>query len=150
MAYKDPNSGTQRRIATRTKDTLSPKMLDRRNRFIQGLLQGMSKKAAAEFSGVKPCTSHREGCEMFNEPYVQEEFRRLREAMSEEELLTRKELLLNVKGIAFDDYEKGSSRVAASTMLAKFMGWEKSEDPPEAPPTCIMLIAGTPPPKKKR
>jgi phage terminase small subunit len=103
---------------------MSPDMLERRDRFVDGLILGMSKYQAAIYAGAPPRSAHKEGSNLYCEPYVQERFRTLREAIEEENLITRKELLLNVKSIAFDDREQGGARVGASSLLAKVMGYE--------------------------
>lgn len=121
---KDPNSANQKRLARRTKENMTPEMLARRDRFVDGLLMGMSKYQAAIYAGVPPRSASKEGSSLYCEPYVQEQFRALREAIEEEKLLTRKELILNVKSIAFDDREQGGARVGASSLLAKIMGYE--------------------------
>lgn len=121
---KNPNSANQKRLARRTKENMTPEMLERRDRFVDGLLMGMSKYQAAIYAGVPPRSARKEGCNLYCEPYVQERFKELREAIEEEKLLTRKELILNVKSIAFDDREQGGARVGASSLLAKIMGYE--------------------------
>lgn len=121
---KRPDSANQKRLARRTKENLTPEMLERRERFVDGLLKGMSKRDAAVYAGVPPRSAHKEGCNLFCEPYVQERFAELREAIDEQKLLTRKELILNVKSIAFDEREPAGARVGASSLLAKVMGFE--------------------------
>ena len=121
---KRANSANQQRLARRTKENMSPEMLERRDRFVDALILGMSKYQAAIYAGVPPRSAHKEGCNLFCEPYVQERFKELREAIDEANLLTRKELILNVKSIAFDDREQGGARVGASSLLAKVMGYE--------------------------
>lgn len=121
---KRADSANQKRLARRTKENMTPDMLERRDRFVDGLLKGMSKYQAALYAGVPERSARKEGCNLYCEPYVQERFRELREAAEEEELITRKELILNVKSIAFDDREQGGARVGASSLLAKIMGYE--------------------------
>lgn len=119
----DPNSKTQKRIASRTRENMRPEMLERRDKFVEALLRGSSKREAAIYSGVPARSAYKEGASMYREPYVQERFNELRELMEEEQLITRKELLLNVKSIAFDEEHKGSDRVSASSLLSQIMGW---------------------------
>jgi len=66
----------------------------------------------------------KEASRMLAEPYVHETFRKLRESMSEEDLLTKKELSLNVKGIAFSAFINANARVQASALLARLFGFE--------------------------
>lgn len=119
----DPNSKTQKRIAGRTREGMKPEMFERRDKFVEGMLRGMSKYEAARFAGVPERSAHKEASTMYREPYVQERFKELRELMEEDQLITRKELLLNVKSIAFDEAHKGSDRVSASSLLSQIMGW---------------------------
>lgn len=121
---KSADSANQKRLARRTKENMSPEMLERRDRYVDALIMGMPKYQAAIYAGVPPRSANKEGSNLFCEPYVQERFRTLREAIEEENLITRKELILNVKSIAFDDREQGGARVGASSLLAKVMGYE--------------------------
>lgn len=121
---KRANSANQQRLARRTKENLTPDMLERRDRFVDALLDGMPKYQAAIYAGVPPRSANKEGSNLYCEPYVQERFKELREAIDEAKLITRKELILNVKSIAFDDREQGGARVGASSLLAKIMGYE--------------------------
>lgn len=124
---KDPNSANQQRLARRTLENLSPAMRRRRDDYVDGLLMGLSKYRAAIYAGVPPRSAHKEGSNLWCEPYVQDRFRELREKIDEDQLLTRKELILNVKSIAFDDGEQGGPRVSASALLAKIMGYEAAQ-----------------------
>lgn len=121
---KRADSANQKRLAGRTKEKMSTEMLARRDKFVDALIMGMPKYQAAMYAGVPARSAHKEGCNLFCEPYVQERFRELREAIDEALLLSRKELILNVKSIAFDDREQGGARVGASGLLAKIMGYE--------------------------
>lgn len=121
---KRADSNNQKRLARRTKENLTPEMLERRDKFVDALIMGMPKYQAAIYVGVPPRSANKEGSNLWCEPYVQERFKELREAIDEANLLTRKELILNVKSIAFDDREQGGARVGASGLLAKIMGYE--------------------------
>lgn len=121
---KDPNSGNQRRLAKRTAENMAPSMFERRDKFIDALLRGETKYKAALAAGCQVRSAHKEASHMWNEPYVQERFMALREAIEENKLVTRKELILNAKSIAFDDEEQGSARVNASTHIAKMLGYD--------------------------
>ena len=120
---KRADSANQKRLARRTKENMTPGMLGRRDLFVDALLRGMSKYHAAIYAGVPSRSAKKEGCNLYCEPYVLEHFQKLREALEEENLITRKELILNVKSIAFDDREQGGARVGASSLLAKVMGY---------------------------
>ena len=80
---KSANSANQKRLARRTKENMSPEMLERRDRYVDALIMGMSKYQAAIYAGVPPRSANKEGSNLFCEPYVQERFRTLREAIEE-------------------------------------------------------------------
>lgn len=118
--------------------------MEQRNKFIEGLLLGMTKKSAAIYCGFAPSTAPAMGSRMFFEPYVQERLKVLREQMDESDILTKKELILNVKSIAFDDAQRGPQRVAACSLLAKIFGWERANVEvlqEEGKPTTIILTS---------
>ena len=121
---KDPNSEEQRWIARRTRSNLPPAQLHRRDAFIRGLLSGLPKYKAAIAAGVPARSAHKQASIMWAEPYVQEVYCELREALDENELVTRKELLLVAKTIMHDEGENGGSRVSAMSLIAKVMGYE--------------------------
>jgi len=99
-------------------------MLERRDLYIDGLMRGFTKYQAALYAGVPARSARKEGSNLYCEPYVQERFWALREAVEEGQLITRKELILNAKSIAFDDRAQDGARVGASVFLAKVMGYE--------------------------
>lgn len=100
--------------------------MEKRNKFIEGLLLGLPKNKAALYCGFSPSTCAAMGSRMFMEPYVQERLKILREKMEEDDIISKKELLLNVKSIGFDDAQRGPQRVAACALIAKMMGWERA------------------------
>lgn len=121
---KDPNSANQKRLANRTKENMAPQMLERRHLFVEAILRGATRKSAALYAGVPTRSAAKEGSNLYNEPYVQELLTELREAMEEEQLLTRKELILEAKSIFMDEGQQGGARVGAGSLLAKVMGYE--------------------------
>lgn len=120
----DPNSGTSRKLAHRTIENITPTMMARRDKYIEALLLGMGKTEAALYAGCTKKTAVREGSCLWREPYVQQRFRELRELLTEEQLLTKSELVLNVKSIAFSERVHALARVSASQLLAKIMNFE--------------------------
>jgi hypothetical protein len=122
----DPNSKTQKKLARRTAAGLQLGMKKRRDEYVKGLLMGFSRTEAAVYAGVPRRSAPRVGSELFWEPYVQEQFKLLREAIEEEELCSKKELLLNVKGLSFDPRNRALARVAASNLLAEMLGYKKA------------------------
>lgn len=142
---KSPDSKNQQRLALRTKDKMTPAMIAKRDLYIEGLLLGLPKYQAAIYSGTPARSAHKEGSNMFCEPYVQERFRELRQAMEEDQLLDRKELILNVKSIAFDSNEQSGPRVSACSLLTKLFDWEpKPVSPLFDLPLTINLVAKLP------
>lgn len=111
----------------RTNENINPEIVETRDKFVRGRLMGMTKKAAAVYAGCPVRSAAKRGTELSNEPYVIDQFKKLREAMEEEELLSRKELILNVKSIAFDETGIAGPRVSASSLLSDVMGWKKSK-----------------------
>lgn len=120
----NPNSFTSQKLALRTEDSITPSMMARRDRYVDGLLAGMNKTDAALYAGFAPSVARREGSTLFREPYVMQRFTELREKLTNDQLLTRAELIINVKSIAFNDRVNALSRIAASQLLAKVMGYE--------------------------
>jgi phage terminase small subunit len=123
-------SPTYARLLQRTSETLNPEELVVRDRFVDALLQGCTKREAAiragfcEANGFSEQMANKRGWEMYREAYVQDQLRQLREALEEDKLLSRKELLLNLKEIAFDGRVMGVTRVMASQGLAKICGYD--------------------------
>lgn len=118
--------------------------MEQRNKFIEGLLLGMTKKDAALYCGFGASTAAAMGSRMFFEPYVQQRLKLLREEMDESDLLTKKELILNVKSIAFNEGQRGPQRVAACALLAKIFGWERANvevHQEDGKPTTIVLTS---------
>ena len=97
-----------------------------RERFIEGLLMGIGAwYKAAMYAGISRVATAKKTASMWmQEPYVRERLAELREAMDEAKLITKKELLLNVKSIAFDQDEAGKTRIAGSNLIADLMGWK--------------------------
>ena len=127
----NPDSASSRRIAKRTADRMTPAMKQRRDLYIEGLLMGYTRFTAAIHAGIPKRSAAKEGSQMFHEPYVQQKFRELREACEEEQLVTRKEVILGLKQEAtnHDDPEsKHASRVTAWCNLAKICGFSKPEE----------------------
>jgi hypothetical protein len=95
-----------------------------RNKFVEGLLLGMTRMNAAMYAGASRSQANKYGTMLFYEPYVVQRFNELREVMEEENIITRKELILNLKSIAVDDMEESRNRIGASALIAKVMGYE--------------------------
>lgn len=142
---KDPNSKTQRMIQRRTREymeTMRPEMLARRDRFVTALVQGYPKYQAAIMAGVPPRSAHKEASTMWAEPYVQEQFRKLRDQIEEEQICCRKDIIIGLLQEARND-GPGSvhmARVAAYTQLAKIMGYEAPQKTEVAINGGVMMV----------
>lgn len=110
----------------RTTENINPRIKARRDKFIEGILLGLPQYKAAMHAGVPRASAAKQGTMLMSEPYVRDRIKLIREAMDEEDLLTKKELLLNVKSIAFNEDEQSRTRVAAHSLLTDIMGWKKS------------------------
>lgn len=113
-----------RLLAGRTKENMKPAMFKRRDDFIKYLLEGHNQYSAALLAGVPKASARKVSSELWHEPYVQEQLRTLREQMEEEDLITRKEQLLDLKRIAFNVHGGTQGRVQAHALIAKVMGRE--------------------------
>src|SRR5690625_3177859 len=110
----------------RTTESINPRIKARRDKFIEGILLGLPMYKAAMHAGVPRASAPKQASMLMSEPYVRDRIKLLREAMDEEDLLTKKELLLNVKSIAFNEDEQSRTRVSAHSLLTDIMGWKKS------------------------
>lgn len=141
---KDPNSKTQRKIRKRTREHLEtrPEMLERRDRFVTALIQGYPKYQAALMAGVPPRSAHKEASTMWAEPYVQEQFRKLRDQIEEEQIVCRKDIIIGLLQEARNDGPGGvhMARVAAYTQLAKIMGYEAPQKTEVAVNGGVMMV----------
>lgn len=111
-------------LSKRDPKDLTVAQISVRDKFVDGLLMGMTRMDAAMYAGYNRTQARRVGSRIFYEPYVQERFSALREKMEEANLVTRKELILNLKTIAIDDAEASRDRISASALIAKVMGYE--------------------------
>ena len=137
---KDPNSKTQRALARRTAARLTPRMRTARDSYVAALLRGATKTEAARAAGFSPRSALQRGATLWNEPYVQQRFRELREKLERDELLDFAELALNVKSIAFDEDVDASTRVSAHALLARLFGFEAPRESRVAMTGGVLLI----------
>ncbi len=138
---KDPNSKTQRALAKRTAEHLTPRMRERRDRYIAALLQGATKTAAARAAGFSPRSAMQRGATLWNEPWVQQRFRELRAKLERDELLDFAELALAVKAIAFDEWTTATcDRIAACALLARLFGFEAPREARVAMTGGVLLL----------
>lgn len=122
-AKRAPNSHLPHMMA-KEKPLIKPELMKSRDDYVRGLLLGMSRTEAAIHAGFAESDASARGRLLWGEEYVQQQFKKLREAAEEEELITRKELLLNLKSIACDDTQFGRDRIMATVALAKMLGYD--------------------------
>jgi hypothetical protein len=137
---KDPNSKTQRVLARRTTARLTPRMRERRDRYVAALLHGATKTEAARAAGFSPRSALQRGATLWNEPFVQQRFRQLRAKLERDELLDFAELALNVKSIAFNEDVDAGARIAAHALLARLFGFESPKESRVAMTGGVLLI----------
>lgn len=103
---------------------------DRRDRFVAALVLGHSRERAALLAGVKQRSARKEGFVLWADPYVQEQFKRLRNSIAEEDLVNKMDILRGLKAEAEDvDCPSGTqaARVSAWNSLARILGVEKPQ-----------------------
>lgn len=108
----------------RNPDDLSEAEKQLRERYVDGIIAGMDRKSAALYAGCPKNSAAQRGAIMYFEPYVQHRLYSLREALKEEQIVTRKELLVNLKSIAISESQRASDRISATVAIAKIAGYE--------------------------
>ncbi len=96
----------------------------KRYRFAEAICRGMTSFHAALYAGWSRTEAFNHGADIRREAYTHKLIAELREKMAEEEILSKNELLLNVKAIAFDEREASKTRISASSLLSKMMGYD--------------------------
>lgn len=128
-SYKgyDPNSPNAKRIAKRTENRMTPEMKEKRDKYVFAIVMGYPKRQAAMMAGFSERSATKQGSQLFFEPYVQDQIRKLREKIDEEKLVSRKEVIAGLLAEARNDGpdSKQSARVTAWSQVAKIMGYEK-------------------------
>lgn len=95
--------------------------------FVTAKIQGMSNYNAAIYAGVKPEIAGREGAMLAVCPYVRDRMHKTLELLEEDQIITRKRVILGFVRESERD-GAGSShagRVAALTGLSKIMGYDQ-------------------------
>lgn len=122
------NNKHGRKLARRTLEKLSPKMKERRDRFIVEYLKDFSGPDAYIRAGGPATSAVKMSSEYLREPYVAEQVWRVIDAMEEADLISRKRVIAgfikeaNFHGIGASH----SARVAAFGHLAKILGMEQT------------------------
>lgn len=121
---KSPNA---RRIAKRTEQKMTPEMKEKRDKYVFAIVMGYPKRQAAMMAGFSERSATKQGSQLFFEPYVQAQIKKLRDKIEEENLVSRKEVIAGLLSEARNDGpdSKQSARVQAWTQVAKIMGYEK-------------------------
>lgn len=126
----DPNSQNAKALASRTKATLNDSAKRRRERFIDRYLVHFVGKRAALEIGIKECSASKTASQFLREPYVLAYYKKRVEALSEDELVSRKDVLMGLlKEANFEGQgHQHAARVAAWAKLGRYKGMEKGED----------------------
>lgn len=118
------------RVPTERKTEPMGKTRARRDRFALALAQGYGRTQAAILAGVSARTASKQGSDLWADPYVQEQFARLRKEIDEEQLVTRVDIMLGLLAEARDtDCPNGTqaARVSAWNALARIAGHERPQ-----------------------
>lgn len=127
---RDPDSYTSTVVALRDINKMSNKARATRDKFIHALVMGHSRQRAAILAGCKPRSATKAGSTMWAEPYVQEQFHKLKNAIAEEDLVCKMDILRGLKAEAEDtECPSGTqaARVSAWNSLARILGVEKPQ-----------------------
>ena len=112
-----------------TADAMQPgPMKTRRDKFVTFMVMGYSKKEAGLMAGIPPKSVHKQTCMLWAEPYVQEQYKRLRDSITEEQIVCRKDIIIGLlqEARAVDDPNSNqTARVNAWMNIARIMGFEK-------------------------
>lgn len=135
MAYDgpgldDPDSYTSKRLARRKSRELVGRARERRDLFVAALVMGHNRTDAAMLAGVPRTSAQVRGSQMFTEPYVQEKFRALRDAVDVADIVNQKDILIGLLTEARDvSCPNGTqaARVSAWNSIARILGVEKPQ-----------------------
>lgn len=122
----NPNSKTSRMIAARTEDKLTPKMKEKRDRFITEYLVDFHGPNAMLRSGGAPSTAVKLAYQFLRESYVQRRIKEVLDSMEEADIINRKRILAglireaNYMGIGASH----GARVSAYSKLASILGMD--------------------------
>jgi len=122
----NPNSRSTIMIMSRTTERISPASKAIRNRYVDFLLRGHTKAQAAVAAGYAPRSASKKGSELYYEPYVQDRMRRMRDKMDDDDIITRKEVIIGLVQEARNEGpdSKHAARVQAWSQVSKIMGFE--------------------------
>lgn len=126
LPKKKLHSQSKERIARRTEENLTPRMKDRRDRFIAEYLFDFNGPLAIIRAGGATSTAPKIASQYLHEPYVAKKIRACIEALEEAEIINRKRVLA---GLVREAHYQGigashSARVAAYAKLAQILGMD--------------------------
>ncbi len=105
--------------------TMRPQSKGIRDRFCQEYMRDFNGSAAIRRMGYKSPQPGVRACEFMKEPYVQWKLQQLMEAADEKAIMTKGQLLMNMKREALDRVgNSGAERIAALRGIAKSLGFE--------------------------
>lgn len=93
----DPNTPTSKRIAKKTEDRLKPAEINMVNEFVRHYLRSFDAPMAYVMAGGNPSSATVTAYEILRWPAVQERMAIALEELEEEQLLTRKDILVGLK-----------------------------------------------------
>ncbi|MBD4207874.1 hypothetical protein GUH47_18140 [Xanthomonas citri pv. citri] len=117
----DPESATSKRVARLTSENLRPDQIEMVNAFVAAYLRCFDAPQAFIMAGGKPKSATNRGYEMLRWPATQERLQAAVEALEEEQLLTRKGILMGLlKEANYHGHDSShGSRVRAWMGLAR-------------------------------
>ena len=125
----DPNSESAKSLARNTAEKLSKDAKRRRRRFVQRYIIHFNGKRAAMEVGVPERSAAKAASQFLREPYTVMVYEKLLAESEEENLCSRKEVIMGLKREAnyYGLDGQSSARVSAWSKLGKYMGMEKGK-----------------------
>lgn len=126
---KDPDSANSKMLQARTAERLTPSAKRRRERFLRRYLIHFQGRRAALEIGISEKTASKKASEFMREPYTLLLMEKLIKETDEEDLCTRREVIVGLKQEAhfYGNGNQPAVRVAAWGKLGKYLGMEKDK-----------------------
>ena len=118
-----PDSANSMRLAAITEDTIKPEQKLSMDRFVTEYLYDFSARKAWVRAGLAESTAQK-AYEWLRTGYVQSKIKEMIELMDEEEIMTRKEILMGIKreAHAFGPDANSATRTGALKLMAQMRG----------------------------
>jgi hypothetical protein len=126
LKSRQPKSKRRKRVPSPLLVTHPTLHEDRRScdKFVTAVLQGMPLWEAAIAAGAPITGATKAAALLKADQYVQTQIRIRREKLSDFDICSKNELLLNLKQIAFDYTINVQARISASQQLSKMLGFD--------------------------